>query len=105
MGAGAAAGIVVGLLLAKYVKVGAAILGGWGGFAIGLILNEAVMWQFEYVWVFWATNIASILVCAGLTFKVFDHAVIYSTSVLGAYGLARGVSCYLGHYYNEFTVI
>jgi hypothetical protein len=105
MGAGAAAGIVVGLLLAKYVKVGAAILGGWGGFAVGLILNEAFMWQFEYVWVFWATNVAAILVCAGLTFKVFDHAIIFSTSVLGAYGLARGVSCYLGHYYNEFTVI
>lgn len=105
MAAGAGAGIIVGLLLAKFVKVGAAILGGWGGFVVGLILNEAFMYQFEYVWVFWATNVAAILVCALLTFKIFDHVMIFSTSVLGAYGLARGVSCYAGHYYNEFTVI
>ena len=105
MAGGAVAGILVGLLLARYVKVGAAILGGWGGFVVGLILNEAFMYQFEYVWVFWTTNVVAILVCALLTFKIFDHAMILSTSVLGAYGLARGVSCYAGHYYNEFTII
>lgn len=105
MAGGAVVGIIVGALLAKYIKVGAAVLGGWGGFIVGLILNEAFMYQFEYVWVFWATNVAAILICAALTFKLFDHAMIMSTSVIGAYGLARGVSCYAGHYYNEFTII
>jgi hypothetical protein len=105
MGGGAVVGIIVGLLLAKCVKVGAAILAGWGGFAVGLILNESVMFHFEYVWVFWTTNVVCILVCAALTFKVFDHAMILSTAVLGAYAMVRGVSCYAGHYYNEFTII
>lgn len=45
------------------------------------------------------------LVCAGLTFKLFDEMFIFSTCVIGAYGLVRGVSCYAGHYYNEFTMI
>ena len=45
------------------------------------------------------------VVLAALTFKVFDHAMIFSTSFLGSYALVRGVSCYAGHYYNEFTII
>lgn len=105
MAGGAVAGIIVGCLLAKFVKMGAAILAAWGGFALGLILNEAVMFHFKYVWVFWTTNVVCMVVCALLTFKVFDHVIIGATAVLGAYMVARGVSCYAGHYYNEFTII
>lgn len=105
MGGGAIVGIVVGCLLAYCVKVGAAILAGWGGFALGLILNEAVMWHFEYVWVFWTTNVLCMIICAALTFKIFDHTMILTTSLLGSYAMVRGISCYAGHYYNEFTII
>lgn len=105
MAGGAAVGLIVGALLAKFVKVGAAVLAAWGGFALGLILNEAVMYKFEYAWVFWTTNGICMLVCAALTFKIFNQIIVGSTSLLGAYLLARGVSCYLGHYYNEFTII
>lgn len=105
MAGGAGIGIIVGALLAYCVKVGAAILAGWGGFALGLVLNEAVMWHLEYSWVFWTTNVVCMVVCAALTFKVFDHAMIMTTAVLGAYAIVRGVSCYAGHYYNEFTIV
>jgi len=44
MGGGAAVGSLVGGILAKYIKYGAAALAGLGGFFLGLILNEAVMW-------------------------------------------------------------
>lgn len=43
LGGGAVAGILLGLLLAKFVKFGAAVLAGWGGFAAGIILNESVL--------------------------------------------------------------
>jgi len=43
LGGGAAAGIIVGLLAARFVKYGAACLAGWGGFCLGIILNEAVL--------------------------------------------------------------
>lgn len=105
MGGGAAVGVIVGVLLASCVKVGAAILAAWGGFALGIILNAAVMFHFEYSWVFWTTNGVCMAVCALLTFKFFDHIMIFTTSILGSYLLVRGVSCYLGHYYNEFTII
>ena len=105
MAGGAAVGLVVGALLAKFVRVGAAILEAWGGFAVGLMLNTAVMYKFEYVWVFWATNGVCMVIAAALTFKTFNQIIVGSTSMLGAYLLARGASCYLGHYYNEFTII
>lgn len=105
MGGGAAVGVIVGVLLAACVKVGAALLAAWGGFALGIILNAAVMFHFEYSWVFWTTNVVCMVVCALLTFKLFDHAMIFTTSILGSYLLVRGVSCYLGHYYNEFTIV
>lgn len=102
---GAVAGIIVGWLLARYIKVGAAVLAGWGGFCLGLVLNEAFFFRFEYKWVFWTANILCILVCAALTFKLFDPTIIAATSFSGAYFMVRGVSCYAGHYYNEFTMV
>jgi hypothetical protein len=105
LGGGVAGGVAVGLILARYVKFGAAILGGWGGFAAGLILNEAILFRFELSWLFWASNIACIIIAAFITYKIFEPAIIASSAVIGAYFIARGVSVYLGHYYNEFTII
>lgn len=105
MAGGAVAGIIVGLLLAYCVKVGAAVLAAWGGFALGLLLNTTIMYRFEYVWIFWTTNGVCMVVCAVLSFYTFEKVMIITTSLLGSYGLVRGVSCYAGHYYNEFTII
>merc|ERR1712150_181541 len=43
MAGGAVVGFIFGWFLAHFVKVGAAILAGWGGFMLGLILNEAFL--------------------------------------------------------------
>lgn len=105
MGGGAVVGILVGYFLSAFVKVGAAILAGWGGFMLGLMLNEAVLYNFKEVWVFWTANVLCALIAAALTFKFFENMMIFSTCTLGSYCLIRGVSCYAGHYYNEFVVI
>lgn len=105
MAGGAVIGIVLGMFLAYWVKIGAAILAGWGGFMIGLILNEALLYRFEYIWVFWTANVVCALICAFLTFKLFEVMMMFSTAVLGSYSLIRGVACYAGHWYNEFTIV
>ena len=105
LGGGLIAGILLGWLLAKFVKVGAAVLAAWGGMCLGLILNEAVLFQLEAEWVFWTSICLCAVGCAFLTFKLFDWTVICSTAFLGAYMMVRGVSCYAGHYYNEFTMV
>lgn len=96
------AGIFVGYLLAKFVKFGAAILAGWGGFVCGLLLNEAVLYRAEAEWLFWVSCILLALIGAVLAFKFFEHAIIISSGIIGSYLLIRGISFYAGHYYNEF---
>jgi len=48
---------------------------------------------------------AGIVAAAVVTYKIFEPAIISSTALIGAYFMARGASVYLGHYYNEFTII
>lgn len=40
LGGGVVVGIIVGILLMKFVKVGASIAAGWGGAAAGILLNS-----------------------------------------------------------------
>jgi hypothetical protein len=80
-------------------------LSSWGGFAVGLILNEAVMYKIEMPSVFWTTNGVCIICSNILTHMKFEDTIIYTSSILGSYSIVRGVSCFAGHYYNEFTII
>ena len=38
-------GLIVGVIMVKLQRVGAAILAGWGGFMLGLLLNETVLYK------------------------------------------------------------
>lgn len=104
LGGGALAGIFVGLLLCWAVKVGAAVLAGWGGVTGGLILYETVLFRAEQEWLFWVTICACAIACAVVAFFYLDPLMIIATSLLGSYALIRGVACYAGHYYNEVTM-
>lgn len=44
------------------------------------------------------------LAFAGLSFVIFDHILIISTSLIGSYAFVRGISFYAGKYPNEFTL-
>lgn len=105
LGGGFLCGLLLGYVLAKYVQWGAAVLAGWGGFALGVILNEAFLFHLESKWVFWVSTIGCIIVCSMMTLKLFDPTMICATALLGSYLMVRGVSCYAGHYYNEFTMV
>lgn len=104
LGGGALAGIFVGLLMCCCVRVGAAVLAGWGGCTAGLMLYSAFIYKAEMEWLFWVT-IGLCTFCAALTACIImDEVVIVSTAVLGAYALVRGTACYAGHYVNEVTM-
>jgi len=104
VGGGAIVGILVGLLLSWAVKVGAAILAGWGGFCLALILNETLLYRAGQEWLFWTSVVIIVIACAVAAFFIFDVAVILATVTLGSYSLVRGVAAYAGHYYNEVTM-
>lgn len=37
-------GVILGLVMTKLQRVGAAIIAGWGGFVLGILLNETVLY-------------------------------------------------------------
>jgi len=98
-------GIFGGILLFKCQRLGAAVLGGWGGFVLGLLLNETVLFAAKSDWLFWITTISACLVGAGLSFCCYNPVIIMATSFSGSYLFVRGISLYAGGYPNEFTLV
>lgn len=97
-------GTIVGLLLAKASKLGVAVLAGWGGVCLALILYGAFIHKVESQIVFWLFLVGLAALFAGLSLIMFDHILIASTSLIGSYAFVRGISLYAGRYPNEFTL-
>ena len=53
---------------------------------------------------FWLFIFGLAAISAGLSFVIFDHVLIFSTSLIGSYSFVRGISLYAGGYPNEFTL-
>ena len=104
LGISVVVGTIVGIFLAKVSKAGVAVLAGWGGLCLGLILYSAFLYKTESQAVFWVLIIGLAIVFAGLSFFIFDYILIGSTSLIGSYAFIRGISLYAGGYPNEFTL-
>ena len=65
-------GSVAGLFLAKMSRLGVAVLSGWGGLCLGLILYSAFLYKFESQVFFWVFIVILTLIFAGLSFVIFD---------------------------------
>ena len=98
-------GLIVGVIMIKLQRVGAAILAGWGGFMLGLLINETVLYKAKSEALFWCVGIAVAIVFALLTFIIYNHVLINATAFMGAYFFWRGISLYLGGFPNEFELI
>ena len=98
-------GLFVGFLLYKCQRLGAAIIGGWGGFLLGIVFNTTVMWVADSSVAFWVINSAFALLAAVLAFIFYFHAIILSTSFTGSYFFVRGISLYAGGFPNEMALI
>jgi len=97
-------GVLGGFILFKCQKLGAAILGGWGGFMGGLLINTAVLFTAHSEVLFWIITCSCALVGAGLAFFFLEPVVITATSFSGSYLFVRGISLYAGGFPNEFTL-
>jgi hypothetical protein len=100
-------GMVLGLILAKLSKLGVAVLAGWGGFCLGLILYSAFIYKIDNdkKVAFWVVNILLAVICGVLSIFLYHHALIISTSIIGSYCFIRGISFYAGGFPNEFDLI
>jgi hypothetical protein len=98
-------GLLGGFLLYKCQRLGAAVIGGWGGFLLGVVFYTTVLWAVTSEVAFWIISITCALIAAGLSFVFYFHAVILSTSFVGSYFFVRGISLYAGGYPNEWALI
>ena len=98
-------GLVGGYFLAKYEKVDAALLGAWGGFTLGVLLNETVLYLVQSTALFWCVNVGLAIVFAIVGFFAFNQVVMIGTAFIGSYVTARGISLYAGGFPNEYVLI
>ena len=104
LGFGALAGLIFGLFMFFCVRFGAAVLAGYGGASIALILYSTTIYKAELDWLLWVTIVVMSLAFAVTVFFFFDETIIAATAMFGAYELVRGISCYAGHFVNEATM-
>jgi len=107
IGVGAFFGIFVGLALAYFSRVGAAVAAGWGGVTLALILYNSFVYKIDNdkQVAFWIFVILTAGVCAILAFVAFWHVIIVATSFVGSYCVMRGISLYAGGFPGELEVI
>jgi len=105
LGGAVVIGVLLGLTCTRFARVGATLIAVWGGFVLGMILNEAVLYMYTDEMIFWIVCGASAFVFGVLVFIVYNHAVILCTSLVGSYLFVRGISFYAGGFPNEYLLI
>ena len=100
-------GAIVGLILAKLSRVGLAVLAGWGGFCLGMMIYAACLYKLDgnKQVLYWCFNIGMGVLCGILSIFLFYHAIIFATAIAGSYAFIRGISFYAGGYPSEFELI
>lgn len=106
LGCSVLVGILVGWILFKIIKLGAFVLGAWGGFSLGLIIYEALpLYKIDSQIFFWCFCVGIAICCGVLAIILLDHALIIATAILGAYLCISGIGLVAGHYQNPFTIV
>ena len=98
-------GLIVGILLARTRKLYAVVVAACAGFMTGVLLNEAVLYLAKSKILFWSVNVGLTVLCALLALVWFNSAILLSTSLVGSYLTARGISLFAGGFPNEYTLI
>jgi len=103
LGGGVVAGIVLGCILCKKQKAGVALLAGWGGITLGLMVDEMFVYRFGYSWSSYACMMAGASLTGWAVTKWYDQMIIACTALIGAYLITQGAAFYLGSTFNVFT--
>jgi len=103
--------LILGVVLAYFIigltRLVVAILGGYLGYVLGLVLYQSI---FIYVnsnpkVVYWIVIFVCIILCALAALWATKHMLIISTCFIGGYAVVRGASFYIGHFPDEKIVM
>ena len=99
-------GLLLGCLFVKVIKLGAFAIAAWGGFSLGLLLYETFpLYKIDSQVFFWCFCIGLALICGILAICLFDHVLILTTALGGAYLFVAGIGLVAGHFQNPFTIV
>lgn len=98
-------GICVGYVVAKFRRFGIFLLAFGGGCVLGFIINNAFMRYAQSQALFWVVIIGCGAGWGALSCFLYVLVAILSTSLAGSYALVRGISLFVGHFPNEFTIM
>jgi len=100
------AGIVAGYFIAQLEWLPPAILAGCVGFILGNVcFNIALKYiQSNPTTVYWVTMSVCIVLCVLLGIYFSTYVIILSTSIIGAYGMMRGLAIMIGYFPDERQV-
>ena len=98
-------GIIVGVICAKFYRVGVFILGMLFGAILGLILFSAFISRISQKdWVLGVTIGVLAIACGFVAWYANVIGVMISTSLIGSYMVIRASSWFIGGYPNEWTL-
>jgi hypothetical protein len=97
------AGIIVGCILIKAVKIFIIILGVSLGFTVSTFVYDAILplIDFDAKMLYYITVIGCCILFALIALCVVKHVLIFGTSIIGGYLVIRGISFVVGNYPNE----
>jgi Domain of unknown function (DUF4203) len=81
------------------------VVSACAGFLVGILLNEAVLYLVGSKVLFWSVNAGLAFVFCLIALVWVDVSIILSTSLIGSYLTARGVSLFAGGFPNEYSLI
>ena len=92
-------GLIVGFIVMKISKLGAAILAFVGGYCGALLIwNTFLYLTTNEEWLFWTFTIGIAVICAILALVLFDHVVIISSALFGSWLCMAGIGVMAGGY-------
>ena len=98
-------GVLVGFIILKLQRYGAAILIATVGFFAGVnIYNILLAWT-ENLYIYLALAFGCAIAAFYLSFKYYHKILITTTSVLGSYAFFRGISMFAGGFPNEIQLM
>jgi len=97
---------LVGFLIYKIKRFCAAILGGVGGFFLGVTCYQVFLSSsgVSQLWLLILIVAATSILGFILSWKFEQHALIFGTAFIGSYAFIRGVSVFAGSYPNEMNL-
>ena len=98
-------GLGVGFLLTKTERFYSVFMSACAGFLIGVLIDDVVLYLLGIKVLFWSVNVGLSVLFGALALRWFEVALILSTSLIGSFLTARGVSLVAGGWTNEFALI